>query len=118
MAAIQAWFANLGPLQWGGIALVVFGMYLGRNDIMAMLGKFWPAAKPVTPVEDHGDRAAQLARLAESFDWFAHENCAEGMALIQQALPHAMHVHPPAAAIAGLATVTVSVPAPLSSPAA
>ena len=116
MADIQAWFAGLNVWQWGGIALVLFGVYLGRNDIMAMFGKLWPGGT-TTKDDDHGDRAAQLTRLAECFDWFHHENCPEGMALIQQATPHAMHVHTPAAS-AELATVTVSVPAPLSPPVA
>ena len=94
LTTVQAWFSNLGLLQWGGIALVLFGLYLGRNDIAAMLGKVLPT--PKQPVDDHGDRAAQLARLAQAYDWFEHEKCPEGMAVIQQALPHVMHVHPPA----------------------
>src|SRR6185295_4716881 len=105
MAEIQAWFAGLNVWQWGGIALVLFGLYVGRTDIMATLKNWWPGG--TTKDDDHGDRAAQLTRLAEAYDWFEHENCPEGMALIQQATPHAMHVHPP---LAGLATVTVSVP--------
>ena len=116
LTTVQTWFSNLGLLQWGGIALVLFGLYLGRNDIAAMFGKVWPTPAP-TPPADHGDRAAQLNRLSADFDWFEHENCPEGMAAIQQAVTHTMHVHPPAAT-AGLATVTVSVPATNSPPVA
>jgi hypothetical protein len=120
MEAIQALWLSLNLGQKIGIAGLVAGALLGlwvnRAAIVSKLPA-WLNPNPKPPVADHGDRAAQLARLSADFDWFIHENCPEGAELIKQAVPHAMHVHPPAAS-AGLATVTVSVPAPLSPPVA
>ena len=77
------------------IGIVVYGTLSGEST-EALLGpifRFLSGEGIGGAVKSTSTRSEQLQRLAECADWFEAQGCKEGMDLIAQATPHAMHEH-------------------------